>query len=344
MLGRTRAVADRRYGDAEHGFLGGTTTASGRSCSTRAAAPAVGPRALRRRLRRVRYLGVDVSTAVDVAAARSPSAGCRARSCRPTSRDCRSRPGSVDVIFSEGVLHHTDSTREALCARSRGCSRPAAGSSSTSTGARGPIREFTRRPHPRQLQEMAPAEAWEALMPLTQLGKALGELDVEVDVPEDDRVARDPGRPDRRPAAVLLARRQGVLPPRLELSELNHINFDWYAPRNAHRQSVEEVRAWCAEAGLEIEREDVQEAGITVIARKPSRSQDVRDRWHARARRAPVSPAVLRRMTDADRPPRPRRRGHLRRGRRRPRQPPARDHRPVAGRASADGHARRGAS
>ncbi len=61
--------------------------------------------------------------------------------------------------------------------------------------------------------------------------------------------------------------------PELTLDEMNHINFDWYAPKNAHRQSAEEVRAWCAGLGLAIEREQVEEAGITVIARKPAGRQ-----------------------------------------------------------------------
>ena len=56
--------------------------------------------------------------------------------------------------------------------------------------------------------------------------------------------------------------------PALDLEELNHINYDWYAPANAHRQSPEEVREWCAQAGLEIEHENIQPAGITVIARR----------------------------------------------------------------------------
>ena len=58
--------------------------------------------------------------------------------------------------------------------------------------------------------------------------------------------------------------------PELSLDELAHINFDWFAPRNAHRQSPEEVRAWCDEAGLDVEREDVQDAGITIVARRRS--------------------------------------------------------------------------
>ena len=31
---------------------------------------------------------------------------------------------------------------------------------------------------------------------------------------------------------------------------MNHINFDWYAPKNAFRQSPEEVRSWCKKLNL----------------------------------------------------------------------------------------------
>jgi hypothetical protein len=54
----------------------------------------------------------------------------------------------------------------------------------------------------------------------------------------------------------------------MSLDEMNHLNFDWYAPKNAHRQSAEDVRRWCAGLGLAIEHEEVEEAGITMIARK----------------------------------------------------------------------------
>ncbi len=49
---------------------------------------------------------------------------------------------------------------------------------------------------------------------------------------------------------------------------MNHINFDWYAPANAHRQTPGEVEKWCSEAGLTIEREVIEPAGIIIIARK----------------------------------------------------------------------------
>jgi arsenite methyltransferase len=115
---------------------------------------------------------------------------------------------------------------------------------------------------------MTEQEAWDALMPLTRLGKALGDMGVEVDVPEDvDMLGIPAGRIDLQRLFYWHVFK-AFHHPDLEIDELNHINYDWYAPRNAHRQSAEEVREWCREAALEIEREDVQEAGITVIARR----------------------------------------------------------------------------
>ncbi len=40
---------------------------------------------------------------------------------------------------------------------------------------------------------------------------------------------------------------------------------------NAHRQTEQEVRKWCDDCGFDVEREVVEEAGITVIARKRER-------------------------------------------------------------------------
>ena len=49
---------------------------------------------------------------------------------------------------------------------------------------------------------------------------------------------------------------------------MNHINFDWFRPLNCHRHTPEEVKGFCDRAGLEIEHFNVQEAGITIVARK----------------------------------------------------------------------------
>ena len=43
-------------------------------------------------------------------------------------------------------------------------------------------------------------------------------------------------------------------------------------PAVAHRQTAEEVRGWCEQAGFEVEHEHVQDAGITMITRKTAPS------------------------------------------------------------------------
>jgi arsenite methyltransferase len=67
----------------------------------------------------VRYLGIDVSEAVDVAATRFAERGLDGAFLQADITALPLEEGSVDVVFSEGVLHHTDSPRDALLALTR---------------------------------------------------------------------------------------------------------------------------------------------------------------------------------------------------------------------------------
>jgi SAM-dependent methyltransferase len=219
------------------------------------------------RLRSVRFIGADISRAVDVAVERCAEQGMSGAFLQDDLAALPLRPGSVDVIFSEGVLHHTDSTRSSLLRLAP----------LLHTGGRflfyvyrrkGPIREFSDDYIRALLQERTPEEAWKAVEPLTKLGIALGELGAEIEVPEDIELLDIPaGRYDVQRLFYWHVAK-AFHHPDLTFEELNHINYDWYAPANAHRQTPEEVREWCAEAGLTIEHEHVEEAGITVIARR----------------------------------------------------------------------------
>lgn len=217
-------------------------------------------------LGRVRYLGVDVSAAVDVAAQRFAEHDLDAAFMQVDLAELPLADGTVDVIFSEGVLHHTDSTRDALLGLAR-LLRSGGRFLFYVYRKKGPIREFTDDYLRERLRALEPDEAWDALRPLTRLGRALGELDVEVDVPEIELLGIPAGRMTVQRLFYWHVMK-AFYDPALDLEELNHINYDWYAPANAHRQSPEEVREWCAQAGLEIEHENIQPAGITVIARR----------------------------------------------------------------------------
>jgi len=217
---------------------------------------------------RIRYIGTDISAAVDVARLRFAERGIEAGFIQADLHALPFPPGSIDVIFAEGVLHHTDSTERAL-ARLAALLKPGGWFLFYVYRRKGPIREFTDDFIRARLRDMEPEAAWAALRPLTQLGQSLGELGIELEVKEPvDLLGIPAGRIDLQRFFywhVLKA----FYRPDLTVEEMHHINFDWYAPVNAHRQSPEEVRRWCAASGLAILHERVEEAGITVIARKP---------------------------------------------------------------------------
>ncbi|TVR06859.1 MAG: class I SAM-dependent methyltransferase [Salinarimonadaceae bacterium] len=218
-------------------------------------------------LDRIRYLGIDVSTAVDVAARRFAERGAQAGFVQADLMGMPLAPGSVDLVFSEGVLHHTDDTRAALAAVTR-VLRPGGRILFYVYRRKGPVREFTDDYIRDKLQAMSAAEGWAAMEPLTKLGRALGELNVEIDIPEAIDLLDIPAGKMNLQRFFYWHVCKAFYRPEMTLDEMNHINFDWFAPKNAHRQTPEEVRAWCGELGLTIERETVEEAGITIVARK----------------------------------------------------------------------------
>ncbi len=267
-LARMRSWLVERYGDvARAGFwkeLGAQPLVVDAGCGAALSALEL----FGKRLAKVRYLGVDLSDAVDVARRRFEERGLSGAFLQVDLGAIPLARGSVDLIFSEGVLHHTDSTREALLQLAE-LLAPGGRFLFYVYRRKGPIREFTDDYLRERLQALPPDEAWERLMPLTRLGQALGDLDLEVEVPEEVDLLGIPA--GRIPIQRLFYWHvfKAFYDPELSLEELHHINFDWYAPANAHRQSPEEVRAWCAEAGLAVEREVLEPAGITIVARRP---------------------------------------------------------------------------
>ena len=220
-------------------------------------------------LENARYLGADISAAVDVAAARCAERGISAGFLQADLSQLPLSPSSIDVIFSEGVLHHTDSTEQAFYALAK-LLKPGGRFLFYVYRKKGPVREFTDDHIRDQLQDMTREEAWEAVMPITKLGKLLGDLNVEIDIPESIDLLRIPAGKINLQRLFYWHVFKAFYRSEMSLDEMNHINFDWYAPHNAHRHTIEEVHEWCAKAGFAIERERVEEAGITIIARKCS--------------------------------------------------------------------------
>jgi SAM-dependent methyltransferase len=213
------------------------------------------------------YLGVDISDAVEIAAERFRDHGYPGDFLQCNLLELPIPDESIDLIFAEGVLHHTDSTERALKSLA-GKLKPGGRFLFYVYAKKAVIREFTDDYIRDQIKGLTDGDAWCALEPLTKLGIALGEKDCEIDIPEDiPFLGIKKGR-------VSLQRLfywnicKLYYRPDWTMDEMNHVNFDWFRPANCLRQTPEEVKTWTSEAGLVIEKMDIQDAGITVVALK----------------------------------------------------------------------------
>ena len=211
-----------------------------------------------------RWIGVDLSEAIDVAQARLGGAGAMGF-VQADALHLPFRPGSFATVFAEGVLHHTPSTRAALKAAVE-VLMPGGEILFYVYRRKGPIREYVDDHVRSRISSLPPEEAWTRLEPLTRLGKVLAEAGVTIEVPEDiDLLEIRAGTYDLQRFFYWNVAKV-FWNPDLPFDENQHINFDWYHPAFANRQTEEEVRAWCAEFGLKITRFDAQDSGYTVRA------------------------------------------------------------------------------
>jgi arsenite methyltransferase len=216
------------------------------------------------------WVGVDISDAVDVAKRRLPESA-QTHFVQADVMALPFRPGTFRTVFSEGVLHHTPSTRAALAAAAAMLA-PGGEIMFYVYRRKSPVREFTDDYVREHLHGLSSEEAWAALRPLTTLGQTLARLHATVSLDEGvPLLGIPPGRFDVQ-RLIYWHFAKVFWNEALSFETNNHINFDWYTPRYAHRQSEAEVRGWCADLGLSIERFHVEDAGYTVRARSMLRS------------------------------------------------------------------------
>ena len=212
------------------------------------------------------WIGVDISRAVDIARERLG----HVPSAHFLQADILQLPfpeRSFDAIFAEGVLHHTPSTEQALKSLAP-MLEPGGEILFYVYRKKGPIREFTDDYIRGLVSGVPPEQAWEMLRPLTKLGQALAELQAEVEVPEDiPYLGIKAGRYDIQ-RLIYWNFAKLFWNDDYPFATNHHINFDWYHPRYAQRQTEADVRRWCAEAGLSVVYFDEQESGFTVRAVK----------------------------------------------------------------------------
>ena len=214
----------------------------------------------------VPWIGVDISGAIDTALERLS----QIRNTYFVQADALQLPfadNSVDAIFSEGVLHHTPSTSQALFS----CSRVLAHGGEINFYVyrkKGPVREFTDDYIRDQIAGFSDEEAWNAMRSLTRLGQILSEANTSVELDIDIPLLGVTAGQYTVQRLIYWNFAKVFWNPEFSFEENVHVNFDWYRPKYAHRQTAEELRAWCAQVNLKIIWFHEQESGFTVRAIK----------------------------------------------------------------------------
>jgi len=210
------------------------------------------------------WVGLDLSSAIDIAHQRLGQSDNSAF-IQADLGSLPFRPGSFDAVFSEGVLHHTASTRAALGSLVDVLA-PGGEVMFYVYRRKAPVRELADDYIRTWVSALAPDEAWALMAPLTSLAKALSNVSATVEVPDSVPVLGiTAGRHDlQRLIYWHFAKLFWNDALGFEGSQL--VNFDWYYPRHANRHTQAEVESWCAEFGLLIVHLDAQESGFTVRA------------------------------------------------------------------------------
>jgi ubiquinone/menaquinone biosynthesis C-methylase UbiE/uncharacterized protein YbaR (Trm112 family) len=174
-----------------------------------------------------------------------------------------------DFISCDQVLHHTPNTRKSLSALLRNL-MPGGYIAFYVYKKKAPIREFCDDYIRQFTNRMSPEECLRTCEGITNLGKALSELNVKIQIAEDIPILQIKAGTYDLQRFVYWHMLKCYWNENLDW-EMNCItNFDWYHPLHAHRHTREEVQRWCVEENLDIVNFDVVESGISVLARKPA--------------------------------------------------------------------------
>ena len=177
------------------------------------------------------------------------------------------REGFFDFIGCDQVIHHTPDTRASL---RHLVTRLAPGGHIAFYvyKKKGPVREFCDDHIRAATVHMSPEECLKVSEAITRFGKSLAEMNITIDVPEDiPLLGIAAGKQDLQ-RFIYWNMFKCYWNDTMDWEANVITNFDWYHPLHAHRHTPEEVKVWCGEDHLEIVHMDVQESGISVLAKK----------------------------------------------------------------------------
>jgi SAM-dependent methyltransferase len=213
-------------------------------------------------------VAIDLSQAIDVAAKRFGGPP-NLHYVQADIMNLPFAPGTFDFISAEQVIHHTPDAARAFANLAERLA-PGGLFCAYLYRVKAPLRELADDWIRERATVMAPEEAMDLGRDLAELGRELqrvgGTVTLERGVP---LLGIEPGEHNVQRLiywTLLKCFWNDDFSPNLNAL----VNYDWYAPVHASRHTPEEVEGWCAAAGLHIDRLDVSDAAISVLARRPN--------------------------------------------------------------------------
>lgn len=176
--------------------------------------------------------------------------------------------GKFDLIYCQEVLHHTSDPRGAflnLCGRLADKGEIAI----YVYKLKAPLREYADDYIREKISELSYEDALSGMKEVTELGRALADLNIKVKVPEVKVLGIDAGEYEVQ-RFIYHFFLKCFWNPSLCFDENAAINYDWYHPQLCTRHTLDEVDGWFADAGLDVVHRCVDHYGITVRGIKRS--------------------------------------------------------------------------
>lgn len=176
--------------------------------------------------------------------------------------------GKFDLIYCQEVLHHTANPEGAF----QNLTRQLVDGGEIAIYVykiKAPVREYSDDLIRGKISTKSYDEAMIAMRQITELGRILSELNVNVTVPDVEVLGIQAGTYDIQ-RFIYHHFAKCFWNPDMDFSANAAINYDWYHPQLCTRHTLEEVELWFHSAGLKIIHRHVDPYGITVRGIKES--------------------------------------------------------------------------
>lgn len=170
--------------------------------------------------------------------------------------------GKFDLIYCQEVLHHTADPAAAFLNLTR-CLADDGEIAIYVYKLKAPMREYCDDLIRDRISDLPYEQAMTAMRQITELGRALSDLKVEVTVPAVDVLGIQQGTYDVQ-RFIYHFFTKCFWNPDMDFEANAAINYDWYHPQLCTRHTLEEVEGWFEGAGLSIVHRHVDPYGITV--------------------------------------------------------------------------------